>query len=455
MKFKHHRRALYNSTWYNRTTRHILQMEIQFKQSTIENIRKEYNLSTNQIYSKLYVLDRLWITRVVNSNLNKFKSSIESRHNKKLEKFGLNHMQSDPNSVIFNLSDKILSKKEKMLLTLGLKFKLPIFKLDFYNYFMHFEYIFHQISSYIPPLSRDNFILDLKNIAHNYYNKYNPRKISSPLFTFKDLHILKQLRSDQSIIITKPDKGNGIVILNKTDYIRKMTSLLSDLTKYKPLPHINILQHIITIEDKLNRLTRPLNNPSFNHSLLHVSGSSPGIMYGAPKTHKPSTPFRPVLNAINTPSYKLSKTFVPILSPLTTNQYTVTNSHTLAHTLQNTTFNHSYLCSFDIQNLFTNIPISETIDIVISSLFSTPTTLIHGLTKTQFRKLLLATVSDSPFLFNNTLYTQTDGMPMGNPLGPTFANIFLSFHEIAWLEQCPPSFKPILYKRYIDDCLVF
>src|SRR5215469_11577928 len=129
-----------------------------------------------------------------------------------------------------------------------------------------------------------------------------------------------------------------------------MTSLLSDPTKYKPLPHINILQHIITIEDKLNRLTRPLNNPIFNHAFLHVSGSSPGIMYGAPKTHKPSTPLRPVLNVINTPSYKLSKTFVPILSPLTTNQYTVTNSRTLAHTLQNTTLNHSHLTSLDIQN---------------------------------------------------------------------------------------------------------
>src|SRR5215469_4554278 len=68
MKFKLYRRSLYNSSWYNRTTRHILQMEVQFKQSTIENIRKEYNLSTNQLYSKLSVLDRLWITRVVNSN---------------------------------------------------------------------------------------------------------------------------------------------------------------------------------------------------------------------------------------------------------------------------------------------------------------------------------------------------------------------------------------------------
>ena len=45
-------------------------------------------------------------------------------------------------------------------------------------------------------------------------------------------------------------------------------------------------------------------------------------------------------------------------------------------------------------------------------------------------------------------------MPMGSPLGPTFANIFLSFHETQWLSQCPNQFKPLLYKRYVDDLLI-
>ena len=40
---------------------------------------------------------------------------------------------------------------------------------------------------------------------------------------------------------------------------------------------------------------------------------------------------------------------------------------------------------------------------------------------------------------------------MGLPLGPTFANLFLCFHEKKWLEECPSEFKPIIYRRYIDD----
>ena len=40
---------------------------------------------------------------------------------------------------------------------------------------------------------------------------------------------------------------------------------------------------------------------------------------------------------------------------------------------------------------------------------------------------------------------------MGSPLRPTFANIFLSYHEQIWLKNCPCEFKPVIYKRYVDD----
>ena len=42
-------------------------------------------------------------------------------------------------------------------------------------------------------------------------------------------------------------------------------------------------------------------------------------------------------------------------------------------------------------------------------------------------------------------------MAMGSPLGPTFANIFMCHLEKQFLSKCPPEFKPIFYKRYVDD----
>ena len=40
---------------------------------------------------------------------------------------------------------------------------------------------------------------------------------------------------------------------------------------------------------------------------------------------------------------------------------------------------------------------------------------------------------------------------MGSSLRPTMANVFLSFYKVKWLEQCPNEFKPVFYRRYVDD----
>ena len=47
-----------------------------------------------------------------------------------------------------------------------------------------------------------------------------------------------------------------------------------------------------------------------------------------------------------------------------------------------------------------------------------------------------------------------DGVAMGSLLGLLFANIFLSFHERTWLADCPHTFKPMFYRRYVDDCFL-
>ena len=38
-------------------------------------------------------------------------------------------------------------------------------------------------------------------------------------------------------MITKPDKGNGVVIISRIDYLNKMKNLISDTTKFKELQH--------------------------------------------------------------------------------------------------------------------------------------------------------------------------------------------------------------------------
>ena len=54
------------------------------------------------------------------------------------------------------------------------------------------------------------------------------------------------------------------------------------------------------------------------------------------------------------------------------------------------------------------------------------------------------------------MYKQCDGLGMGLPQSPVFADIFMSHHkeQINWLSNCPSNFKPVFYRRYVDDTFV-
>ena len=113
------------------------------------------------------------------------------------------------------------------------------------------------------------------------------------------------------------------------------------------------------------------------------------------------------------------------------------------------------MACFDIKSLYTNIPLVETINIIINLIFEN-NSIFNLFNKVQFKKFLELTLLDTYFFFNKNLYKQVDGLAMGSPIAPILANIFLCFHEKKWLNDCPVQFKPKLYRRYMDDSfLVF
>ena len=84
-------------------------------------------------------------------------------------------------------------------------------------------------------------------------------------------------------------------------------------------------------------------------------------------------------------------------------------------------------------------------------LFPFPNSTVLNLSRNLFKQILELSVLNSFFQFDSRFYQQIEGLGMGLPLGPTFANIFMCYHETEWISLCPKEFKPIFYKRYIDD----
>ena len=140
------------------------------------------------------------------------------------------------------------------------------------------------------------------------------------------------MSQDKDIIVTRPDNGKGVVILNRSDYERKILTILGDEIKFA-LVNEDIYKLVLRFEDKYNRLIDDLFKKNIvNQDVkneLKKTGSRTGIIYGLPKIHKKSSPLRPILSTIGSYNYALSKHLIALLSSLSVGELCVCDSFDL------------------------------------------------------------------------------------------------------------------------------
>ena len=132
------------------------------------------------------------------------------------------------------------------------------------------------------------------------------------------------------------------------------------------------------------------------------------------------------------------------------NQNVVLDSFQFVETVRRLDLSNLTMASLDITSLFTQIPLDETIDILID-LINTDNIDI-GIPDDLLRDMILLCTKNVSFSFNKDLYTQHDGVAMGSPLGPCLANIFVGFLERKFRSKISESCEA--YFRYVDDTFV-
>ena len=97
---------------------------------------------------------------------------------------------------------------------------------------------------------------------------------------------------------------------------------------------------------------------------LHSAGFLPGrpILYGLPKIHKANVPLRPILSYLGCHNFKLSQYAVKLLKPLIKNSHIVKDGYNFIKEINQVVMKPSYImASYDVESLFTNTPVQETI----------------------------------------------------------------------------------------------
>ena len=192
---------------------------------------------------------------------------------------------------------------------------------------------------------------------------------------------------------------------------------------------LHLLELESNIKTRLDNILEKHYISKEDYNYLKPCGNRPGIMYRLCKVHKERVtsndlpPFRPILSAIGTCTYNIAKFFVPILKDFTLNEYIVRDSFSFCDEIQEQD-NNLYMASFDIESLFTNIPLGETINICVNNVSGNKKR-VEGLLKKDFKQLLTLSVKSLCFVFNNVYYQQVDGVAMGSLLEPTLADLFL------------------------------
>ncbi|XP_067622746.1 uncharacterized protein [Eurosta solidaginis] len=336
----------------------------------------------------------------------------------------------------------------KSLLAKGPKFALPIENKSFpiFKYIADGEEL---IQTHKIKEQQEEARTKLSLLIKEYRAKSKPSAIDRAIVDTVE-RTRKFLRQNDNIRILTSDKGNKTVAMEINDYNNKMNDILNNLTMYRvqrqdPTSRIQTKNNLLVDGlFKMGLISKPERNKMITTTAL------PPRIYGLPKIHKEGTPLRPICSTITSPSYGLCTYISNILKKLTLNSsYNVKNTIDFKEKINNTFIcDDEKLISFDVVSLFPSIPTQLALDVIREKW-----TIIEEYTKIH-RKMFMEIVKfcieeNRYFKFNDKIYTQLQGLPMGSPTSPIIADILMEKlleNSIEKLIQ-----KPRSVAKYVDD----
>ena len=429
--------------------KHLLKSAILRRNKEMVKLEIDLQRTTQNIRSNLSALDFYILQSATRKNVLATEKHLIRKHEKKLQNLTKNRVTPfKSEDTIINRSSYKCTKEELDILKHGLDYAIPPRFVNKTDVYATFEVIYRVLKKDLKHEKDSGEIKSqLSYLASSYVNGYKPTKN-----TLEKHKILKKLRTNKDIIITRPDKGNGIVILDRKEYINMMHDIIKDTTKFKLLNNDMTLSR----ESKLKRFLLSLKKKGFfnisDYDKIYPSGSTVARAYGLPKMHKLNSSndklkLRPIISSINTYNYELSSFLAKLLDPCINKKYCAQDTFSFVRDINKVSSSNKFMVSYDVTSLFTNIPLDETIKIAVDLILEKNSKI--KITKRELTKLFYFATSESHFLFNGQYYDQINGVAMGSPIAPVLANLFMSHFENKWIKEYK-NHQIFFYQRYVD-----
>ena len=154
----------------------------------------------------------------------------------------------------------------------------------------------------------------------------------------------------------------------------RMYDTVNDASKFLKLSSDPILRR----EGKLQSFLGTLKNKDLftkeQYDAIYPCDSQRARIYDTPKTHKlkfsaDTLTFRPIVFSKNRYNYNLTKFLTDMLDPVIPKEYCAKDLFSFCKEIQQVSSSNNFVISYDVCNLFTRIPLKETIDITVNLIF--------------------------------------------------------------------------------------
>jgi len=375
--------------------------------SNLKNVEKELSsMLPLQLLSNFYDSNK---NKIHNHNV-RCKTKLIKKFEKTriTQNIDFNNLFGTDNSKwIVNFSNKNILKRVSGFLSSGEKFALPI---DLKNnrdrldvslaVTKNFEACSHLIPERVVEKVRSSIVNSVKKSLH-----------SSKHVNHTDRYLLKEyvnckkfLKNNEDIFVTKADKGQVTVIMDKIEYVKEMEDILNDDSTYKILKSNPLRKITCKLEAMIKTWFETKIIEKWQYKRLKCTNGNLPRCYGLTKIHKSGHPLRIIVSSLGSPLYDIAKFLNELLSAsLKKPALHVKDCWSFVNEIRRLkTDSNDILVSLDVVSLFTNIPK----ELVIRAIENRWELILYAI------DLLLCSTG---FVFNDRYYKQIHGSPMGSP----------------------------------------
>ena len=202
---------------------------------------------------KLDKFDWYILVKVLKRDVKNKENAVLKTHQKKIRNLTKNSTNPFTHTeIVKNLSSKHLTNQELGLLKFGLHHSLPPSRIFKTRVFESFEMMHRSLLETLRnKMEKPVLKSELSHLANSYV--HNCKQSRS---TLEKHGILKKLMNDTRIVILRPDKGNGVVVLDQIQYDNAFKEIISDKSKFKEPPEDTTIKR----EANPQRFLRTLKN---------------------------------------------------------------------------------------------------------------------------------------------------------------------------------------------------